>query len=80
MSEIVDTIFGYIFKTKEYQLLKFNYYLDREYHQTRWTDMDAVYNFIDQLIKETGLKNPTIKDLKRRVRHKNLINSYYRFF
>ena len=57
-----------IFKANLDQLINFyNFYLQRDYVNTNWTNMNEVSNFFDYLYQCVGKSSPTIHDI--RVKH-----------
>lgn len=80
MKRIYDTIFFRIFGLRPWDGLQFNNpNLDRLYFQTKWDDRDAAYNTYEEFTKVIGVKEPTVKEL-RRIPHRKVHDEYRSLF
>ena len=76
-SELFDNIFGHIYRKKTFETLIF---LDEDiqylYNNLDKTDYQAVINFLNYLKEYIQNDNPTLEDVKKKVKVKKIINDY----
>lgn len=69
-----------IFRVKLDEIINFyNYYLQEDYQNTDWTDIDSVANFYDYLYQCSNKENPSIHNVRVKHLAYKEINEYRRY-
>lgn len=79
MNSIRNTIVGQIFNVDPWEILKFHdddlYYFDR---QNNWMTEEGIYDYFSMLAEKSGIPNPSIKQLRRKIDYSKVHNDYYK--
>ena len=81
INSIFDTIFGKIYNTDMDEIIEFSdLFVQNKFRKTNKGDINSVNEFLKFLAAYTEIQDPTLNDIKRKVKAKNVHNDYFKHY